>query len=82
MGKLPSGWEENLPGFQQMRKAWLAGFLGKVLNALAPKLPELFGRLCGLSSLHKTWIDSSKLFPALKPGEEDSMEGRNVPLAW
>jgi len=79
-GQLPSGWEENLPEFPADAKGMATRVSsGKVLNALAPKLPELFGGSADLAPSTKTWIDSSKaFFPALKPSEEDSYEGRNV----
>jgi len=79
-GQLPSGWEENLPEFPADAKGMATRVSsGKVLNALAPKLPELFGGSADLAPSTKTWIDSSKaFFPELKPGEEDSYEGRNV----
>ena len=52
---------------------------GKVLNALAPKLPELFGGSADLAPSTKTWIENSKaFFPSEKAGEQDSYEGRNV----
>ncbi|MFZ5467978.1 MAG: transketolase [Myxococcota bacterium] len=40
---LPDGWEENLPAFQPGEALATRASAGKVLNALAQKLPELFG---------------------------------------
>lgn len=79
-GELPAGWEANLPVFPADAKGMATRVSsGKVINALAPKLPDLFGGSADLAPSTKTWIDSSQaFFPALKEGEEDSYEGRNM----
>ena len=62
-GQLPVGWEENLPEFPADTKCMATRVSsGKVINALAPKLPELFGGSADLAPSTKTWIDSSKAF--------------------
>jgi transketolase len=70
-GELPFGWDEDLPEFSADKKgmATRAAF-GKVLNALAAKLPELVGGSADLTPSNNTWINESK------PFQHDSHEGR------
>ena len=79
-GQLPAGWEESLPQFPADAKGMATRVSsGKVINALAPQLPELFGGSADLAPSTKTWIESSPaFFPAAKPGEADSYAGRNL----
>jgi len=42
-GELPAGWEESIPDFRPTRRGCDPRRLGKVLNAIAPKLPTLIG---------------------------------------
>lgn len=72
-GKLPDGWDKNLPLFEANPKGDATrAASGKVINALAPKLPELVGGSADLTGSNKTWIDSSKSFQA------DNPQGRNI----
>jgi transketolase len=70
---LPEGWEESLPAFQKdsgsmaTRKA-----SGKVLNALAARLPELVGGSADLTGSNNTFIDGAEVF------NRDSPIGRNL----
>jgi transketolase len=71
-GELPLGWDEGLPQFPADEKGVATrNASGKVINALAAKIPELVGGSADLSPSTKTWIDSS---PAFQPG---CREGRN-----
>ena len=63
-GELPDGWEEAIPdlsgaGAMATRKA-----SGKVINALAAKLPELIGGSADLAGSNNTLIDSDGDFAA------------------
>lgn len=43
-GELPSGWQENLPHFEPSEKGMSTrAAFGKVLNAIAPRVPALIG---------------------------------------
>jgi transketolase len=71
-GELPAGWDESLPEFQPDSKGVATRVSsGKVLNALAARLPELIGGSADLAPSNKTWIDGSPSFQA------DTPEGRN-----
>jgi transketolase len=72
-GELPEGWEEALPIFPADEKGMASrAASGKVLNALAKKIPELMGGSADLAPSNKTWIDGEEDFQASKP------EGRNM----
>jgi transketolase len=71
-GELPAGWDAGLPVFPTDEKGVATrNASGKVINALAAKIPELVGGSADLAPSTKTWIDSS---PAFQP---DCREGRN-----
>lgn len=71
-GKLPAGWESALPEFPADSKGMATRLAsGKVLNALAGKLPELLGGSADLAPSNKTWLDGLPAFQA------DAPEGRN-----
>jgi transketolase len=78
-GELPAGWDRGLPEFPADEKGLASrASSGKVLNALAAKLPELFGGSADLAPSTSTWM---KDIPAFAPGENggaDCYEGRNV----
>lgn len=72
MGNLPDGWESTLPTFPADSKGMATrAASGKVINALAAKLPELIGGSADLAPSNNTKIDGS---PAFQKG---SPEGRN-----
>jgi len=72
-GKLPEGWAEGLPEFPADAKGLASrASSGKVLNAIAAKLPDLIGGSADLAPSTKTWIEDSPAFTA------DSHEGRNI----
>ncbi|WP_375390963.1 transketolase [uncultured Sphingomonas sp.] len=71
-GKLPEGWQADLPTFEPDAKGIASREAGgKVLNALAPKLPALIGGAADLSPSTKTDIKDA---PSFEPG---SYGGRN-----
>ena len=64
-GDLPIGWQEYIPDFPPDTKGTATRAVsGKVLNALAPVIPELIGGSADLSPSNKTWIDGSPDFQA------------------
>nr|KXH71719.1 MAG: transketolase [Candidatus Thorarchaeota archaeon SMTZ1-45] len=72
-GQLVEGWDSDLPTFD-VDDGPLATRVasGKVINALALKLPEMIGGSADLTPSNKTWINNSPSFQA------DSPEGRNI----
>ncbi len=71
-GDLPEGWESALPTFPVDAKGMATrAASGKVINALAPKLPELIGGSADLAPSNNTKIDGSPAF------QKDSYAGRN-----
>jgi transketolase len=71
-GQPPAGWDAALPSFAPSSGALatrVAG--GKIMNALAPVLPELVGGSADLHPSTKTYLDA---FPAMK---RDDFSGRN-----
>lgn len=72
-GELPEGWDSDFPKFSADKKGMATrAASGKVLNALAGKLPELMGGSADLAPSNKTWIDGEAAFQA------ESREGRNM----
>jgi transketolase len=72
-GELPRGWEEALPSFAPEDgplATRVAG--GKVMQALAPVLPELVGGSADLHPSTKTYLSA---YPAVRKG---AYEGRNL----
>ncbi len=70
--KLPEGWSDGLPSFPVDPKGLATrAASGKVLNALAGKLPELLGGSADLAPSNKTWLDNLPAF------DKDTPEGRN-----
>ncbi len=71
-GKLPKGWEKDLPVFPADAKGMATrAASGKVINALAAKLPELMGGSADLAPSNNTKIDGVPDF------QKDSPQGRN-----
>lgn len=72
-GELPAGWDVSLPEFPADAKGMASrAASGKVLNALAGVLPELFGGSADLAPSTNTWMNNSPAFDSSTP------EGRNV----
>jgi len=71
-GKLPENWAEGLPEFPADPKGVATRVAsGKVINAIAAKLPELVGGSADLAPSNNTWIQNSQAF---EPGDRG---GRN-----
>lgn len=67
-GLLPEGWDSELPDFAPDPKGIATRVSsGKVLNALAKKIPEMFGGSADLAPSNKTWIDGTPSFQAETP---------------
>ncbi|HXO40607.1 MAG TPA: transketolase C-terminal domain-containing protein, partial [Thermoanaerobaculia bacterium] len=68
-GKLPDGWHEALPAFSPADGAMATrAASGKVINAIAPHLPELCGGAADLASSNETLIKGEDNFEPGKPG--------------
>lgn len=70
-GKLPSGWEKNIPDFEKDEKMATRSASGKVINALAPILPELIGGSADLTGSNNTLIKG-------EPDFSKEVAGRNI----
>ncbi|HMR98967.1 MAG TPA: transketolase [Anaerolineales bacterium] len=71
-GKLPDGWDAELPTFPADPKGMATrASSGKIINALAPILPELIGGSADLAPSNNTKIDGSPDF------QKNSYQGRN-----
>jgi transketolase len=72
-GVLPEGWDQDLPEFAADAKGIATrAASGKVINALAKRVPELMGGSADLTPSTNTWIQDSSSFQANSP------EGRNI----
>jgi transketolase len=72
-GELPEGWASSLPSFPADSKGMATrAASGKVLNALAERLPELLGGSADLTPSTNTKIEGSADF------QKDSYGGRNI----
>ncbi len=71
-GDLPEGWDADLPEFPADVKGMATrAASGKVINALASRMPELIGGSADLAPSNNTWINDSPDFQKVTP------EGRN-----
>ncbi|MET9495935.1 transketolase [Streptomyces sp. NPDC006552] len=78
-GRLPEGWEQALPAFETGTKVATRAASGKVLQALGPVLPELWGGSADLAGSNNTTIDKTSSFlPAGNPLPEADPYGRTV----
>ncbi|MEU3509461.1 transketolase [Streptomyces longwoodensis] len=78
-GQLPEGWEESLPVFEEGGSVATRAASGKVLQALGPVLPELWGGSADLAGSNNTTIDKSSSFlPEGNPLPGASPYGRTV----
>lgn len=72
LGELPQDWDVALPIFTADQKGMATrAASGKVINALAPRLPELMGGSADLTPSNNTWINDCLDFQKHTP------EGRN-----
>ncbi len=70
--RLPEGWDTDIPAFDPGDKPIATrSASGKVLNAIAGKVPWLAGGSADLSPSTKTLIDSSDYFQKDSPGERN-----------
>src|SRR5207302_1815957 len=72
-GRLPEGWDADLPGFSPGDGALATrAASGKVLNAIAPKMPELLGGSADLAASNYTDVKGAPAF------SRDAAAGRNI----
>ncbi|WND33800.1 transketolase [Streptomyces sp. BB1-1-1] len=78
-GRLPEGWEDALPVFEAGKSVATRAASGKVLQALGPVLPELWGGSADLAGSNNTTIDrTSSFLPEGNPLPEADPYGRTV----
>ena len=61
-GELPDGWEDAIPVFPAGHDISTRSASGKVLNAIGPELPELWGGSADLAESNNTTIEGSGSF--------------------
>jgi transketolase len=66
-GRLPEGWAAKLPTFETGSKLATREASGKVINAVADVLPELWGGSADLAGSNNTTIDGAPSFLAESP---------------
>jgi transketolase len=63
-GILPDGWDKDLPDFPADAKGLATrAASGKVINAIAPNMPELVGGSADLTPSNNNWIQIQHRFP-------------------
>ncbi|MFF9813341.1 transketolase [Streptomyces sp. NPDC014006] len=78
-GRLPEGWEEALPAFEEGRAVATRAASGKVLQSLGGVIPELWGGSADLAGSNNTTIDKTSSFlPEGNPLPEANPYGRTV----
>ncbi|MFD9003421.1 transketolase [Streptomyces sp. NPDC059582] len=78
-GRLPEGWEDALPVFEEGKAVATRAASGKVLQSLGAVLPELWGGSADLAGSNNTTIDGTSSFlPAGNPLPEADPYGRTV----
>ncbi|MFG2543582.1 transketolase [Streptomyces sp. NPDC048594] len=78
-GRLPDGWEDALPVFETGKSVATRAASGKVLQALGPVLPELWGGSADLAGSNNTTIDKTSSFlPEGNPLPEADPYGRTI----
>lgn len=65
-GKLPEGWEDSLPKFDNVEAKATRAYSGDVINAIADKIPQMIGGSGDLTPSNNTYIKSSADFAAGK----------------
>ena len=71
-GELPQGWDKDIPRFESDKKVATRAAAGKVLNAIAPRMPELIGGDADLSGSTRTALDGEDSF------DGQTGAGRNI----
>ncbi|WP_327725314.1 transketolase [Streptomyces europaeiscabiei] len=78
-GRLPEGWEQALPVFEEGASVATRAASGKVLQALGVVVPELWGGSADLAGSNNTTIDKTSSFlPADNPLPEADPYGRTI----
>ncbi|MEU2064803.1 transketolase [Streptomyces sp. NPDC013455] len=78
-GELPEGWQDALPVFEEGKAVATRAASGKVLQALGPVVPELWGGSADLAGSNNTTIDKGSSFlPEGNPLPEADPYGRTV----
>ncbi|WP_298560314.1 transketolase [Streptomyces luteogriseus] len=78
-GELPEGWEDTLPVFEPGKAVATRAASGKVLQALGPLVPELWGGSADLAGSNNTTIDKTSSFlPGGNPLPQADPYGRTV----
>jgi transketolase len=78
-GELPEGWEDALPVFESGKAVATRAASGKVLQALGPVVPELWGGSADLAGSNNTTIDKTGSFlPEGNPLPEADPYGRTI----
>ncbi|MFF2505567.1 transketolase [Streptomyces sp. NPDC058067] len=76
---LPEGWEAHLPTFETGKGIATRAASGKILQALGPVIPELWGGSADLAGSNNTTIDKTSSFlPADNPLPEADPYGRTI----
>lgn len=63
-GQLPTDWQSNLPVFEAGKSIATRSASGKVINAIAPFIPQLIGGSADLAPSTNTLIDNCESFTA------------------
>ncbi|MCL6671032.1 transketolase, partial [Streptomyces panaciradicis] len=78
-GRLPEGWQDALPVFEEGKAVATRAASGKVLQSLGAVLPELWGGSADLAGSNNTTIDKTSSFlPEGNPLPEADPYGRTV----
>ncbi|MEU9922852.1 transketolase [Streptomyces griseoluteus] len=78
-GALPTGWELKIPVFETGKSVATRAASGKILQALGPVIPELWGGSADLAGSNNTTIDKNSSFlPAGNPLPEADPYGRTI----
>ncbi|WP_330236680.1 transketolase [Streptomyces sp. NBC_00566] len=78
-GALPTGWELKIPVFETGKNVATRAASGKILQALGPVIPELWGGSADLAGSNNTTIDKDSSFlPAGNPLPEANPYGRTI----
>ncbi|MFJ4814753.1 transketolase [Streptomyces sp. NPDC088801] len=78
-GELPAGWKDALPVFESGGAVATRAASGKVLQALGPVVPELWGGSADLAGSNNTTIDKTSSFlPEGNPLPEADPYGRTI----
>jgi transketolase len=78
-GTLPEGWEDALPVFETGKSLATRAASGKVLQALGPVIPEIWGGSADLAgSNNTTWDKNSSFLPVGNPLPGADQYGRTI----